>query len=160
MSPRNLLRWSFGTPFCRGLSGAAEQIPRLRTTAGEICRRCHLCFGSGWHIEGVSISVRSIIGGSEGQKDQIRGSPSSPSSERSAIAIQGHFFSEARYGQEKIGLGLEHPPHCGIDCGRLKHLESIRKQSVPGFPSVRKWDTLSLRIAVGAVQVIARREDY
>ena len=31
----------------------------------------------------------------------------------------------------------------------------------PGdFPSVRKWDSLSLRIAVSAVQVIARREDY
>jgi hypothetical protein len=28
------------------------------------------------------------------------------------------------------------------------------------FPSVRKWDTLSLRITVGPVQVIARREDY
>jgi hypothetical protein len=28
------------------------------------------------------------------------------------------------------------------------------------FPSVRKWDTLSLRIAVGCVQVIASREDY
>jgi hypothetical protein len=47
------------------------------------------------------------------------------------------------------------------DCKAEKQLIPVGVTGRPrDFPSVRKWDSLSLRIAVGAVQVIARREDY
>jgi hypothetical protein len=58
----------------------------------------------------------------------------------------------------QIGTGL----HPGV--GRFRSREAADPKELAGrpkdFPSVRKWDTLSLRITVGFVQVIARREDY
>ncbi len=36
----------------------------------------------------------------------------------------------------------------------------FKRAAWPTFPSVRKWDNLSLRIVVWHVQVIATREDY
>ena len=60
--------------------------------------------------------------------------------------------------QFQIGTGL----HPGV--GRFCGVEAADPTELTGrpwdFPSVRKWDTLSLRITVGFVQVIARREDY
>ena len=60
--------------------------------------------------------------------------------------------------QFQIGTGL----HLWV--GRLQGREAADPTELTGrpwdFPSVRKWDTLSLRITVGLVQVIARREDY